>query len=271
VKDAAPLFRALVSRRWVLVTLGVLLLMGVLARLGVWQLDRLEERRAANAALVAALDSPPIDLNAEAASLLTAGEPQALETLRDRDAQVHGRYDTEHSFIVKLQTYQDRPGVKLVTPLVIDDQARPVAVLVDRGWISDDDLAGAGLAGFAPEPEADVRGYIALTETLQRAQSPTSISGNEVYRVDVAAIEKQLPYPLLPFYVKDAPPDGGDVAPPFREAREVDLSEGPHLSYAMQWFIFSLGLGTGYVVFVWRKESAERETRVLSDGRMKQV
>ena len=35
-------------------------------------------------------------------------------------------------------------------------------------------------------------------------------------------------------------------------AKEIDLSEGPHLSYAMQWFIFSLGLGIGYVVFVRR-------------------
>jgi cytochrome oxidase assembly protein ShyY1 len=45
----AELLRALVGRRWRWVTLAVLALMLVLARLGLWQLDRLAERRAANA------------------------------------------------------------------------------------------------------------------------------------------------------------------------------------------------------------------------------
>jgi cytochrome oxidase assembly protein ShyY1 len=59
----AELLRALVGRRWRWVTLAVLALMLVLARLGIWQLDRLAERRAANAQLAAALSAAPIDLN----------------------------------------------------------------------------------------------------------------------------------------------------------------------------------------------------------------
>lgn len=55
--------RALISRQWWWVTLVVLALMALFARLGIWQLDRLEQRQAANAQLVAALDSTPIDLN----------------------------------------------------------------------------------------------------------------------------------------------------------------------------------------------------------------
>ena len=52
------LLRKLFSRRWVSGTLLVLLAMGLFARLGVWQLARLEERRAENRALRAVLDSP---------------------------------------------------------------------------------------------------------------------------------------------------------------------------------------------------------------------
>jgi len=59
-----------------------------------------------------------------------------------------------------------------------------------------------------------------------------------------------MPYPLAPFYVKAAPT--GDNALPVEIAKEIDLSEGPHLGYAIQWFIFSLGLGAGYVLFVNR-------------------
>ena len=41
--------RALISRQWWWVTLVVLALMALFARLGIWQLDRLEQRQAANA------------------------------------------------------------------------------------------------------------------------------------------------------------------------------------------------------------------------------
>lgn len=271
MSDAGSLARALFSRRWLLVTLGVLLLMGVLARLGFWQLDRLEQRRAANAALVAALDSPPIDLNDRASSFASLSDVAALEALRNRDVVVRGEYDLEHEFIVKLQSYEGQPGVNLLTPLLLDGPAGPLAVLVDRGWIPDDALEGGDLSAFAPEPAGALRGYVALTETLRRGAGATPVPGKEIYRVDIASLQRELPYPLLPFYIKDAPPEGGDTAAPFRTPREVDLSEGPHLDYAIQWFVFSLGLGVGYVIFVWRKQTAEREKAARPAGRMNQV
>lgn len=271
MSDAGSLARALFSRRWVLVTLGVLLLMGVLARLGLWQLDRLEERRAANAALIAALDSPPIDLNEQTSRFESLDDAQALEALRNRDVVVRGEYDLDHEFIVKLQSYEGRPGVNLVTPLLLDGAAGPTAVLVDRGWVPDDALESGDLSAFAPDPSAELLGYVALTETLRRGTGASQVSGNEIYRVDVASLERELPYPLLPFYIKDAPPEGGDTAAPFRTPREVDLSEGPHLDYAIQWFVFSLGLGAGYVIFVWRKQLAGREKAGRTAGRMNQV
>ncbi len=48
--------------RWPLVALfvGIALLC---ARLGLWQVDRLQQRRSANAAVAAARDLPPVDLN----------------------------------------------------------------------------------------------------------------------------------------------------------------------------------------------------------------
>ncbi|MEJ2746829.1 MAG: SURF1 family cytochrome oxidase biogenesis protein, partial [Anaerolineae bacterium] len=55
--------RALVSRQWLLPTIAVIVGMMILVRLGFWQLDRLDQRRAKNAALIAALESGPVDLN----------------------------------------------------------------------------------------------------------------------------------------------------------------------------------------------------------------
>ena len=43
------MIRKMFSRKWILATLLVLAAMGVMIRLGIWQLDRLEKRRAFNA------------------------------------------------------------------------------------------------------------------------------------------------------------------------------------------------------------------------------
>jgi surfeit locus 1 family protein len=50
-------------------------------------------------------------------------------------------------------------------------------------------------------------------------------------------------------YIKQAPAEDNQQ-PPLRSEREVDLSEGPHLGYAIQWFLFSAILGVMYVALV---------------------
>ncbi|MCZ7667581.1 MAG: hypothetical protein M5U34_10385 [Chloroflexi bacterium] len=50
--------------------------------------------------------------------------------------------------------------------------------------------------------------------------------------------------------------------PPYHEARNVTVSEGNHMSYAIQWFIFSIGLGAAYVIYVnnWLSKREADET-----------
>ncbi|WP_374689015.1 SURF1 family protein [Promineifilum sp.] len=252
------LARALVGRRWRWVTLAVLALMAVLARLGVWQLDRLAERRAANAQLAAALASSYIFVNEDVTA--QAGQPPAATDpdLANRDVFLTGEYDFAQQRILKLQNWEGQPGVHLITPLVLESGA---AVLVDRGWIPDAEYEAGHAFDEATGPQT-VSGYIALTETLRRAAAGAAEPGVELFRVDVAAIAGQLPYPLAPYYVRLAPQSEPDTTLPVAIAKEIDLSEGSHLSYAVQWFIFSLGLGVGYVLYVNRwlsQQEAEKK------------
>ena len=46
-----------------------------------------------------------------------------------------------------------------------------------------------------------------------------------------------LPYPLLPVLVRQTPDSG--LAPLPHRLPAPELSEGPHLSYAIQWFAFA--------------------------------
>ncbi len=228
--------RALVSRRWLLPTLAVIAGMILLARLGFWQLDRLDQRRAKNAALIAALASEPVNLN-------EAVRADDLASLKDRDAVARGEFDFAYQGIVKLQIFQGQPGVDLVAPLVLD--GGETAVLVDRGWVPEDN----NYAVYDEPGQQTINGYIALTQTLNRTGAPSATDKLEWYRVDIAAIQSQMPYKLLPVYIKQAPGEDNQQ-PPLRSEREVDLSEGPHLSYAIQWFLFSTILGVMYVALV---------------------
>jgi surfeit locus 1 family protein len=237
---AQLIVRTLFNRRWWWVTLCVLALMGVLARLGVWQLDRLAERRASNAELRAALMADPLDLNRD---------PVSAETLEGRRVVATGVFDPDAQMLLKVQSWQGQPGVHLITPLVLADGA--TAVLVDRGWIPDAQANAADAAAYDVTGLVTVEGAAAKSQMISRgAAVEPSGSQFEWYRVDVAAMQRQMPYELLPIYVRQAPPPEGNLTLPYRSAPEIDLSEGSHLSYALQWFIFSMGLGIAYVIFV---------------------
>jgi len=246
------LLKTLFSRRWWWVTILVIVGMVVLARLGIWQLNRLAERRAANAILQAQLDAPPIQLNE-----LLADNPD-LVSLADREVTVRGTYDFAEQVLVKLQSYNGQPGIHLLAPLEIEGTEQ--AVLVNRGWlpVAENDPAGWG--------QYDEPGMVAITGVIQLGDKPPEgaeePAGRQLdwFRVDIQGINTQTPYDLLPVYILETPAGETNTGQLIKLEPEIDLSEGPHMSYAIQWFSFTLMLGGGYIYYVYRdtfKQPAE--------------
>ena len=227
--------------------MAVLLIMAGLARLGFWQLDRLGERRAENAELLAVLTSEVVDVNTAVFPKLHDVSAD-LAPFKDRQASVKGHFDFSQQGLIKLQTWQGQPGVYMVAPLVLEDGK--TAVLVNRGWVPEAERDN--LAQFDESGEVVVEGYLALTQTLSRGGGETAVPSLEWFRVDIAQIQQSLSYELLPVYLIQAPTETLQTTPPFRLEQNIDLSEGPHLSYAIQWFIFCLIGGVGYLVVVRR-------------------
>jgi len=232
----------LFGRRWWRSSLVVILGMLFLGRLGIWQLDRLEQRRALNAALEAQFYSEKINLN-------EADVPNDPEALADRQAIVEGQFDYDGQIILKEQFYRSNPGVHLVTPLLIDGKNQ--AILVDRGWIPAEEVAQGDLERFDEFPDRPLEGVLQSSQTLNSGRETIVEPGQtEWYRIDIEAIQTQSDYDLLPVYLLQTPTEENPTTPPIREPVEPDLSEGNHLSYAIQWFLFALILGIGYVGYV---------------------
>lgn len=240
--------RPLLNRRWRWVTVVVLVGIGVLVRLGIWQLDRLEQRRASNALLAEQLAQPAVLLTGEEAV-------DVLLTMENREVAAAGSFDYAHQFIILLQDWQGRTGVHLVAPLMLTPDR---AILVDRGWIPQDESDQAEAYNL-PNP-ITVTGYVQLSQVPIYGERNTDAQPfqQEQYRIDIEVLQAQLPYTLLPIFLQQAP--SGEATLPYRAGRVIDLSEGPHLSYALQWFSFALLLAGGYVYFVQQQEK-RREKR----------
>ncbi|MEZ4767427.1 MAG: SURF1 family protein [Caldilineales bacterium] len=247
--------RTLFSRRYIAITLFVLLAMAVMARLGVWQLDRRQQRLAHNADLIAKLAQPPLSLNEVAAGL--AAVPEDRDEIRNTRAVASGRFDYDHQLLLVQQVYQDSLGSRLLTPLLLNGTGK--AVMVDRGWIplSSDDPDPAHWAQYnADTGPVEVRGFM---QPSQRVGRPAEVNADQParltwYQADLPAIAPQMPYEILPVYLLQSPDAAGNLTPPYRVDPEVDLSEGPHLGYAIQWFSFAIVAGVVYVRVVSQRE-----------------
>ncbi len=236
-------------RKWLLTTLLVLLGTALCVRLGIWQLDRLESRRAFNAQVESMRALPPLDLNQEGTDSITEMEW--------RSVKVAGEYDFENQIALRNQYSGDQYGYHLWTPLLFDR----TAVLVDRGWIPAD-------GNSAPKDwrKYDEVGEVNLSGQIRLGQGKPAIGGVadalpengarlEIWNnADVARIAGQLPYPILPVYIQlDA--DAQDTEPPIPFQPEIELTEGPHFGYALQWFIFATILFVGYPFYLRKQET----------------
>lgn len=239
------------SKKWILVTILIALSMALFVWLGFWQLDRLEQKRTYNTTMAERWRQEPFDLNAEQL-------PQNLDDLEFRRITADGYFDYANQIIIKSQIYYDAPGIALVTPFVFADGR---AVLVARGWVPADQTAPQTLAQLEEPAGAPVLGLIKPSQAPPNGQpsTPPATPQSEWFRIDIPAIQAQMPYALEPAWIQQLPETGRPIDKlPIRE-EPMALDEGNHMSYAVQWFSFALIAGFGYIMFVrYRERLASR-------------
>ncbi|MBI4675905.1 MAG: SURF1 family protein [Chloroflexi bacterium] len=245
-------------------TLVVLAACAVLIGLGVWQLQRLAQRRAFNARVMQQLDAPPIMLNSDLTELASrsARGLEALSGLEYRAVVVRGEYDQSQEVVLKNQTWQEQRGVHLITPLRIAGSDH--AVLVDRGWIPEAEAGTDQHGKFAEPGMIEVRGYIRQSQSPRLATAAVNERQDAWFRVDTAALQAQVSFPLLPFYIQAVPElaangrgvgatDPASARLPYRVPLDLELTEGKHLGYALTWFVLAAALALGYVRLIWKQ------------------
>lgn len=256
------LLKQLVSKRWLWVTLLAILAVGVMIRLGIWQLERLEQRRTFNRQVLAVRDLPPLEL--------LGGIPAELDTQLYRQAIANGEYDYEHQVLLTNQSYQDQLGVHLLTPMKISGTEN--YILVDRGWVPFEAYQNGSLEQYNQAGETSAAGILANSSTRIGVRSCTTSEQPEqpdaslvLFCVDLDAIQKTLPYELASLYLIRAPA-GVSEQPPIGTTVQIEITEGPHLGYAVQWFSFAALLTFGYPVYVYRDTKARAAKAAAESG-----
>lgn len=222
--------------RWLAFHAVCLVAVVVMVNLSLWQFRRLDERQTFN-------------------DLVRSRSTQAVVPVEDLDLQdpasvawrrvgATGTYLTEESVLILNRSQLGRAGMNVVTPLRLADGR---IVLVVRGFLALDDEV-------PPPPAGSVRVVgVVRTSEIRRSGQPTESPGEttEFFRLDIDRLAGLIDGTVLPVAISleiSDPPEDSLVQP----VAAPELTDGPHLSYAIQWLIFAVAVVVGWVLALRR-------------------
>lgn len=242
------------QRRWIGFTLVTLMFLLLFVRLGIWQLSRLHERRSYNAVISANLAAAPASYTDVVQT--SGGTPIVTSALEWRSIEITGHWDLAHQVLLRNRTFESVDGYEVITPLV---PASGPALLVDRGWIEQGSTSAAPAA--VPVPQTGIVTVTAWLRPSQPARPASTLPAGQVLAINGPSIAVGIPYPVVDGYAileKEDPAVAG--SPTLLPGPEVD--DGPHFSYAMQWFLFASVAVVGWWIYV-RREADDAPEPVL--------
>ncbi|HKP74728.1 MAG TPA: SURF1 family protein [Longimicrobiaceae bacterium] len=235
----------------------VLVMCGICVRLGFWQLDRLAQRRARNHAIEAAGRMPVLAWDAATAEAIER-DPRRFVNRRLRAT---GTFDPAGEVVLRGRAYDGTPGVHLVTPLVVPGVPR--ALLVNRGWVPSPDAATVDARRFAEPGGRTVEGVLQEVPrgTRNGGQPARTASGATTYlRLDLDVLRRGEPHPIASLYLQQLSTADSATRLPVRVPLPP-AGNGPHLSYAVQWFSFAIIGVVGLIVVALRRRGDVSPTR----------
>jgi len=224
---------------WLLMAAGV----AAFCALGVWQLERMAEKKKFLAAFAEAPKSLPVDLAAVA---------DIADDTRYPHVRANGHFVPDRGYLFDEQFHDGRPGVRVIG---VFDSGSERLLLVDRGWIAWNHARGTQpdvpplptqteIAGiYAPYPGGGIR--------LGGNPLPSQTTWPKLtLHIDPAEIAADLGKPVLPrILLSDADAASGFV----REWTPNVMPPERHAAYAFQWFALAVAAVAIFIVRHWRK------------------
>lgn len=234
------MYRFALRPLWILSHLFAVAVVVAFVLLGLWQLDRHDQRAGRNATVQARSDLAPVPV-ADA----LAGAEEADE-LRFRTVTASGTFG-DRDLLVDNRSKDGLPGAWVLTPLRLADGT---TLVVNRGFQFND--GGSVTPVAAPTGTVEIEGTVTTWEGdgCGVRNGPDGVpAGMACLRRPTA--EDAFDADVLPVVVqaqRSTPPAPDLLVPvPLPE-----LDDGPHRSYAVQWFIFAAIIAIVYPLILRR-------------------
>jgi surfeit locus 1 family protein len=233
--------------RWV-PTLLVAFLVALFVGLGLWQLERAEEKRELAEALRGRTELPAFVVDTRITD---------AEALRFRRLVARGRFEPAGQILLENRRHAGRNGFHVITPLRLAHS--DIRVLVNRGWIPADK---AGRPTQAPVPEGliEVRGKTHIPEApalaLHGGPDAAAAWGARWPYLTLDLFAATVDYALQPVVILQDP-GGGDGF--VRSWPEDPPTPAMHIGYALQWFAFAVIAFLTYLGLSFRRQHDAEE------------
>lgn len=237
--------------KWIAAHMLVMLLLVTFLLAGTWQFGRHQKRLDRNDVVLDRADTVML----EAADLF-----ESQDIFEFRLVQLNGSWSASDSVLIRNRSHQDIAGCHLAVPLKVSSNE---GVLVVAGWLS------APLCDIneleAPTGDVSLVGRVRLSQTRGAIGARDRADGiiKTLARTDVARVDQQVALSLAPVYVELITSN-----PSVAEAVAVDpppTDLGPHLAYAVQWFLFFAVGAVGYPL-VLRRQARKGNLEDLKDS-----
>lgn len=220
-------------------SLAFLVLLPVLISLGMWQLNRAEEKRQIERNVKEATEKDPLLIQ-------SFGSVDLLKEVY-RHADAEGHYDARRQYLWDNKTSRGRPGYQVITPFVLEGSQQ--VLMVNRGWVPilgrRDQLPDIAV----PAKNMQVSGVIKNPSNAIQLANPvdqkTQAYPHVIQAFEPAVMASELGTQVLPIILELSPEDGYGYV---RDWQPYYGKIGKHLGYAAQWFLMAL-----IVVFLYLK------------------
>ncbi|MEY2848134.1 MAG: hypothetical protein RI885_799 [Actinomycetota bacterium] len=232
------------SKRWAGYLALAVVFAIVCSALGLWQFARRAEAQAEIARIEANYDADPVPV----ADALPS--PESFETSqRWLSVLLEGRYLEGEELLVRGRPLGGQPGFEVLAPLLLDDGS---VFIVDRGWLpTGEDQDDPDAVPPAPDGQVTVTARLKAGEPTIAGRESVPGSGQvaTIHLPEVARILADAGYDdtytgAYGLVASEDPEPAVAPTPAFRPIRD----EGPHLSYALQWFVFAI---LGFIALGW--------------------
>ena len=228
-------FRLAFTRRW----LGILALTIVFAvscvALGQWQFARRAEAQAAIAVLNANYDRTPAPVTDVVGSVTNADA-----SLKWTPVELSGRYLADRVVYVRTRIGAGGIGFEQLVPF-LDDSGN--VLVVDRGWVAAD-ATNARPVNPPAIPNVNLEVVARLMPTEQTIPGRDAPAG-QIATIHVPSIASRINNPTFEGWYGRVDTESPETLTATAWDKPV-LDEGPHLSYALQWYVFALMGFVGY-------------------------